>query len=31
MQNLFTQLDKKIYGGFFHIGFGLNVTVFTKK
>lgn len=31
MQNLFTQLDKKIYGGFFHISFGLNVNVFTKN
>ena len=31
MQNLFTQLDKKIYGGFFHISFGLNVIVFTKE
>lgn len=31
MQNLFTQLDKKIYGGFFHISFGFNVNVFTKN
>lgn len=31
MQNLFTQLDKKIYGGFFHIGFGLNVNGCDKK
>lgn len=31
MQNLFTQLDKKIYGGFFHISFGLNVNDCDKK